>query len=149
MVVLNNLGRGKEIIEVIDKNLKESKLLKEFRPRSLDMYAFLLYKYTKRYKEGTEIARRVVKAEPHVAAYWDTLACNLHALGSHKEALKAFEKALSLKKADQEITWNALAKLYEVIGKQKEAKQAYKKAKILEKEAKHVKDVKSAQRNMT
>lgn len=131
-IVLRNLERQKEAIEMLDEIAKEPKVLDEFRPHSLNTYAYLLYENTKRYEEGAEMARKAVNVEPQNAEFWDTLACNLQALGDDEKALEAFNKALSLKKDDREITWDALAKLYERLGRAKEAEQAYQKSKSIE-----------------
>ena len=140
-IILFSLGRDKEAVEMFDKIFKEAETFEELPPQLLNTYAYSLYENTKRYKEGAAIARKAVDAEPQNAMFWDTLACNLVALGNDMEAFEAFKKALSLKKNDKEITWNALAKLYERMGKAKEAEQAYHKFKSIEKESKQASDM--------
>jgi len=142
VIVLRALGRDKEMIETFDKFTKDPRFFEEMPQKLLNYYAYVLYEHTKRSKEGVEIARKAVKADPQKGWAWDTLACNLQAIGNDKEALEAFKKALSLKKSDKEITWDALAKLYERMGRKEEAEQAYEKFKAIEKkEAKRANNV--------
>lgn len=132
---LNRLGRNEEAIESLKRAL-EIGPPKKCNQIFMNM-AIVLY-YLERYEEGVEFAKRIVEAEPENVAFWDVLACNLQGLGMDEEALKAFEKALSLRKSDEQISWDDLAKLYERMGRAEEAKQAYQKFKIIErKDGKH------------
>lgn len=134
---LNRLGRNEEALESLERALGLGPP-KECNQISINM-AIVLYSLG-RHKEGAEFAKKIVKAEPENVQFWDVFACNLQALGRDEEALKAFEKALSLRKSDEEIDWDDLAKLYRRMGRTKEAEQAYQKFKSSEKETKHVKD---------
>lgn len=146
-IVYHALELSTEFIETFDDIVKDPACVKElekvsqnFRATLFNNYAWQLYSNTKRYQEGVKFAKKAIETKPESARCWDTLACNIQALGKDVEALEAFEKALSLKKTDKEISWNDLAKLYRRMGRTEEAEQAYQKFKSTENEAKHTKD---------
>jgi tetratricopeptide (TPR) repeat protein len=139
-IVLRNLERYKEALGMFDDVATRTRNLEDLSPEWLGFYAYLLYR-NKQCKKGVGIARKSVEAEPETALLWNTLALNLQALGNDEEALETFEKALSLKESDEEITWDVLAKLYERMGRKKEAEQAYQKYESMKKEAKQANNV--------
>jgi len=130
--VYNFLGDNSKAIEILEDIIKDAKKVEKIKPderaHAFNSYAYALYEGTNRYEEGAEFARKAIEIEHEDANYWDTLGCNLQAMGHDEEALEAFQKALALKKEDSEITWTALAKLYERLGRTQEAKEAYEKA---------------------
>lgn len=123
-IVLSTLRGTKELAEEFNKIPKEKVL--QLPPETLNGYSWALYKEG-RSKDGAEVAKIALEKAPEDVLILDTLACNLHALGSDKEAIEIFQKALSLMKFERSITWDALAEVYERLGMTEEAKQARQK----------------------
>jgi Tfp pilus assembly protein PilF len=83
------------------------------------------------FARGVQFSRKALDISPKNACVWDTLACNLVGAGDKPEALKAFTKAIELKKSDRDISWPILARLYEDLGMSGQAREARQKSQSL------------------
>lgn len=132
-IVYNSLGLDKEANELYAKLHEDKKLLEKDEPKYRAVFdnshAWRIFKGKGDYAKGVETARRAVEISPDEAAYLDTLACNLQALGRDDEALEVFRKALANKKNDKNISWDVLASLYRRVGRITDAEEADQKAK--------------------
>lgn len=92
-----------------------------------NLIAWHFFKHGLDLEEALKIVTEAITLEPKEAMYHDTLGCVLQAKQQDSEALKAFEKAIKLKKSDRDITWDTLAAVYARLGRENEAKEALAK----------------------
>lgn len=93
----------------------------------------MLYKLGWFGKRMAASRRAIDKGASDRAYVWDTLACNLEASGRDARVLEAFEKAITLREDDVEITWNVLAELYEPTRRKDKAEEVRQKMRTHEK----------------
>jgi len=129
-VTLNRLGRNQEALESFRKAL-ELDPPKDCCMIFADMA--IVFHALGNYEEGVKFARKAVEVDPNDARWLSILASNLLALQKDGEALEVFEKALKMRKSDEEIYWDDLAELYQRIGRDKDAEEARKKFELSEK----------------
>lgn len=129
-IALNRMGRNGEAIESFNKALKLS--VPETCSLIFANTAIVLY-HLKRYEEALDFMKRALESEPQNVLYLDVLGCCLFRQGKDKESLEAFEKALSLRKDDNDIDWDDLAALYYRIGRTKEAEEARQRFQSMKK----------------
>jgi tetratricopeptide (TPR) repeat protein len=77
--------------------------------------------------EASELISKAVKLDNKNNVYLDTQACILFLQEKYNESLKLFEKILSNKPKEYEISWDILRELYSALGLHAKAKQLEEK----------------------